>query len=206
MTMSPSKILTILAAVSLAACSKSTPDTQAEPEMVGARINDRLEAPIARGDCKEATRRALKNPNMDVERVAAPKTIALAPIGTKQMPRGVADRNGWYQVKFHVVVDTAGRPEMKTFVVDTASHPWLATNVRTAVAKWKFAPAEVAGCKVPRNYSLGISPRGKAPAPAVTKSSENAPSSAAPAAAKPATRATTSVKPPATAAKKPPTR
>lgn len=162
--MSPAKILAILAAASLAACAHSKPDTQAEPEMVGARVNDKLEAPIAQGDCREAVKRANANPNLDVEKVAAPVKMDLAPIGGPKMPRSVLDRNGWYNVKFHVLVDAAGKPDMKTFVVDTASHPWLATNVKPVIAKWKFTPAEVAGCKIPRTYSLGISPRGKTPA------------------------------------------
>lgn len=156
-------IVFALAAVALAACSQKSPETQPEPEMVGARINDKLEAPIARGDCREATKRALANPSMDVEKVPAPLKIDIAPIGTKAMPKGVADRNGWYTVKFHVLVDTAGKPDMKTFAVDTASHAWLATNVKSAVAKWKFAPAEVAGCRIPRNFSLGVTPKGKSP-------------------------------------------
>ena len=162
--MSPNKILAILAVVSLAACSKNSPETQPEPEMVGARINTNLEAPIARGDCREATKRALANPNIDVEKVAAPLAMTPPPIG--KMPKGVADRNGWFNVKFHVIVDTAGRADMKTFAIDTTTHAWLATSVKGAVAKWKFAPAEVAGCKVPRTYSLGISPKNKAPAAA----------------------------------------
>ena len=153
----------------LGACSKSAPETQPEPEMIGARVNNNLEAPIARGDCREAGRRAAANPDLDVEKVAAPLAMTPPPIDGKKMPRGVADRNGWFNVKFHVLVDTAGRADMKTFAVDTTSHPWLATSVKTAVAKWKFAPAEVAGCKVPRNYSLGISPKGKTPAKAATK-------------------------------------
>jgi hypothetical protein len=157
------KPLAILAAVSVAACSKSSPETQPEPEMVSARVASHVEAPIARGDCKEATKRAQANPDLDVEKVAAPVALSLAPIGTRQMPKGVADRNGWYNVKFHVLVDAAGKPDMKTFGVDTASHAWLATNVKTAVSKWTFTPAEVAGCKIPRRYSLGISPKGKSP-------------------------------------------
>jgi hypothetical protein len=161
--MFPNRPLAIFAAVSLAACSKSNPDTQPEPEMVSARVATNLEAPIARGDCKEATKRAQANPDLDVEKVAAPVKMSLAPIGTRQMPKGVADRNGWYSVKFHVLVDATGKPDMKTFAVDTTSHAWLATNVKSAVAKWTFTPAEVAGCKIPRNYSLGISPRGKSP-------------------------------------------
>jgi len=162
--MSHAKFLAILAATSLVACSHSKPDTQAEPEMVGARVNDKLEAPIARGDCKEAVKRANANPNLDVEKVATPLAMAPAPIDARRMPKGVADRNGWYTVKFHVLVNTDGKADMKTFTIDTTSHPWLATSVKGAVAKWSFAPAEVAGCKIPRNYSLGISPRGKTPA------------------------------------------
>jgi hypothetical protein len=164
--MSAPRLLAILAAASLAACSKSAPETQPEPEVVGARVSDRLEAPIARGDCREATRRALANPNIDVEKVASPIVMTPPAIDGKKMPKGVADRNGWFNVKFHVLVDTTGRADMKTFAVDTTSHPWLATSVKGAVAKWKFAPAEVAGCKVPRHYTLGISPRGKTPAAA----------------------------------------
>jgi hypothetical protein len=162
--MSPNRILTILAAAFLAACSRKDPETQPEPEAVGARINDRLEAPIARGDCGEATRRALANPNLDVEKVAEPRAMTPPPIG--KMPRGVTDRNGWFNVKFHVTVDTSGKADMKTFAIDTTSNAWFATSVKGAVAKWKFSPAEVAGCKIPRTYSLGISPKNKTPAQA----------------------------------------
>ena len=149
----------------LAACSKSSPDTQPEPEMVGARIATNLEAPIARGDCGEAMRRAIANPMLDVEKVASP--IAMTPplVDTRKMPKSVPDRNGWFTVKFRVLVDTAGKPDMKTFAIDTASHAWLGTSAKTAVAKWKVRPAEVAGCKVPRMFSLGLTPRGKSPAP-----------------------------------------
>jgi hypothetical protein len=186
MTMSPNKILAILAVASLAACSKNSPETQPEPEMVGARVNNNLEAPIARGDCREATKRALANPNIDVEKVAAPLAMTPPPIG--KMPKGVADRNGWFNVKFHVIVDTAGRADMKTFAIDTTTHAWLASSVKGAVSKWKFAPAEVAGCKIPRSYSLGISPKNKTPATAKasTKTSTKAPATK-PAAKKPPT-------------------
>src|SRR4051812_34266816 len=171
-------LLTFAAAV-LAACSRKTPETQPEPEMVGARINDKLEAPIARGDCREALKRATANPNIDVERVATPRAMTPPPIDARKMPRGVADRNGWFTVRFHVLVDTAGRADMRTFAVDTASHPWLVTSVKGAVAKWSFAPAEVAGCRIPRNYSLGISPKGKSPYVA-PKPAAKAPARAAP--------------------------
>ena len=174
--MFPNKILAILAAASLAACSKTAPETQPEPEAVGARLNDKLEAPIARGDCREATRRAIANPNLDVEKVAAPIAMTPPPIG--KIPKGVADKNGWFNVKFHVVVDATGKPDMKTFAIDTTSHPWFATSVKGAVAKWKFSPAEVAGCKIPRTYSLGISPKNKTPAVTTKKPASKKPPTA----------------------------
>ena len=166
----------IFTAGALTACSQMSPETQPEPEMVGARINNNLEAPIRRGDCREAVRRAVANPNLDVERVAAPVAMKPLPIEGK-IPPGATDRNGWYKVRFHVLVDTLGRADMKTFVVDTTSHAWFGNSVRKAVAKWTFSPAEVAGCKVPRNYSLGITPRGVAQA-APAKSSAKAPGKA----------------------------
>src|SRR3954464_9351089 len=177
-------VLTI-AALATAACSKKSPETQPEPQTVGARINTNLEAPIARGDCREATKRAVANPNIDVEKVASPLAMKPLPVDPRKAPKGTTDRNGWYKVSFHVLVDTAGKPDMKTFVVDTTSPPWLATSVRTAVAQWKFSPAEVAGCRIPRNYSLGISPKGKSPyvAPKTTSKTQ-----AKPAAKKPPTR------------------
>lgn len=171
----PRSTVILLLAASLGACAKKAPEPEPTPEPVAVRLADNLEAPIARGDCREAVRRASARPDLDVEKVATPLAMTPAPIDTRRMPKGVADRNGFYEVKFQVLVDTVGKADMRTFTVVTASHPWLGTSVRSAVAKWKFAPAEVAGCKVPRTYSLGISPRGKAPAkpapakPAATK-------------------------------------
>ena len=133
-----------------------------QPEEVRVRLGT-IEAPIKRGDCAEALRRAVAKPDLDVEKVPAPLAMTPPPIDTRKMPRSVPDKNGYYEVKFQVLVDTLGKPDMKTFTVVSASNTWLGTSVKSAVAKWKFAPAEVAGCKVPRTYSLGISPRGKTP-------------------------------------------
>lgn len=149
-----------------AACASHTPDPDTQPE-VNARIGV-AEAPIARGDCAEALRRATANHELDVEKVPAPLAMTPPPIDVKKMPKSVPDKNGYYQVRFQVLVDTLGKPDMKTFAVVDATNPWLGASVKAAVAKWKFAPAEVAGCKVPRTYSLGLSPRGKAPARATT--------------------------------------
>jgi hypothetical protein len=182
-----------LLCLAASACASRTPTPEPEPAMVSARLDTRP-VQVTPGDCSEALRMAQAEPDMDVDKVPEPIAMKPAPIDTRKMPRGVADRNGYYNVKFRVLVDTLGKPDMKTFTVVEASNAWLGTSVKKAVAKWSFKPAEVSGCKVPRNYSLGISPRGKTPA----------------APAKAATKATTSTKKPAakTAAKssKPPTK
>jgi hypothetical protein len=157
------RLLSVVVLSAATACAGHTPDPETQPEEVGARLGT-IEAPIKPGDCAEALRRAVVKPDLDVEKVPVPLAMTPPPIDTKKMPRTVPDKNGYYQVKFQVLVDTLGKPDMKTFLVVSASNPWLGTSVKGAVAKWKFAPAVVAGCKVPRNYSLGISPRGKTPA------------------------------------------
>jgi hypothetical protein len=150
------------------ACAGHAADTDTKPEVVSARVAG-VDAPLARGDCQEAVRRAVAKPDLDVEKVAEPVAMKPAAIDTKKMPRSVPDKNGYYEVKFQVLVDTLGKPDMKTFTVVSTTHPWLGTSVKTAVAKWTFSPAEVAGCKVPRMYSLGISPKGKKPAASTKK-------------------------------------
>jgi hypothetical protein len=158
-----------VALAAASACSSSAPpaETNAKPEVVGARVAG-VDAPLVRGDCVEAVKRAVANPHLDVEKVAEPLAMKPPAIDVKKMPKSVPDKNGYYRVEFEVLVDTLGKPDMKTFALVSSSHPWLATSVKTAVAKWTFSPAEVAGCKVPRQYSLGISPRGKKPVPTPT--------------------------------------
>jgi hypothetical protein len=153
----------IAAVAGAAACAGHSPDPNTEPEAVNARVAG-IDAPIKPGDCAEAVRRAVANPALDVEQVPSPVAMNPLPVDARKMPKGVADKNGYYEVKFQVLVDTLGKADMKTFTIVNSTHPWLGTSVKTAVAKWKFAPAQLAGCKVPRNYSLGVSPRGKAPA------------------------------------------
>lgn len=160
--------LPALAAGLVACASNKEPETDTKPEVSSVRMAG-IDAPLARGDCKEAVRRAVEKPDLDVEKVAAPLAMKPAPIDTKKMPKGVADKNGFYEIDFKVMVDTLGKPDMKTFTVVTTTHPWLGTSVKSAVAKWSFSPAEVAGCKVPRMYSLGIKPKGKSPAAPATK-------------------------------------
>jgi hypothetical protein len=163
--------ITVIAAAT--ACASHTPDPVTEPEIVGARLGT-IDAPIKRGDCAEALRRAVAKPDMDVEKVPAPLAMSPVAIDTKKMPKGVLDKNKYGEIRIEVVVDTLGKPEMKTFSVVKSTHPWLTTSVKNAVAKWTFAPAEVAGCRVPRVYKF-VAVSGKAPAAAAKATTKKPP-------------------------------
>jgi hypothetical protein len=112
--------------------------------------NARVAKPLARGDCVEARRRAALEPDLAVDRVPAP--IAMRPAPFQRMPGSALRRDGSAEIKIDVIVDTLGRADMKTFKVVKVSHPWFADNVRGVVGKWRFTPARLAGCKVPRVY------------------------------------------------------
>jgi len=145
----PSRLLALsLAALSLAACS-SNPDPELVPDQP-ARIASG-EAPVRRGDCVEARRRVAEKSNAYVDRLPSPKRMVPSPLPVKTMPAAVRAAK-YNAVKISVLVDTLGRADMKTFTVVTSTHPWLAQSVKSAVAKWQFTPAELAGCRVARTF------------------------------------------------------
>ncbi|HET7024540.1 MAG TPA: energy transducer TonB [Gemmatimonadales bacterium] len=51
-------------------------------------------------------------------------------------------------VSYRVMVDSAGRAELGTFTVLTASHPAFVPGVRDALAQWQWAPATNRGHRV----------------------------------------------------------
>lgn len=102
--------------------------------------------------CDEWVRRAVADPEINVERVPEPVAMEPPPI-PKRLPRGVTDKNGRAEVRIRVLVDTLGAADMKTFTVVRSTSPTLTRSVRAAVSKWKFVPAQVGGCKVPRNFN-----------------------------------------------------
>ncbi|MBI3792966.1 MAG: hypothetical protein HY275_19080 [Gemmatimonadetes bacterium] len=59
---------------------------------------------------------------------------------------------GKAEFKATVLVDTLGKADMKTFKILVSTHKWFNNQAVNAIAKWKFRPAEINGCKVPRNY------------------------------------------------------
>lgn len=144
----PARLLVLALALSAAACS-GNPDPSMVPDQP-ARIAS-SDAPIRRGDCAEALRRVQQKPNAYVDRLPSPTRLVPSPLPVKTMPAEV--RSARYNaVKITVLVDTLGHADMKTFNVVTSTHPWLAQSVKSAVARWRFVPAELAGCKVPRQF------------------------------------------------------
>lgn len=132
--------LALVAIAALAACSSSTPAAVAPAPAT---------ASVA-GGCALVAREAARTPDMRVDELPQPLSMNPAPI-RRPVPRGVMKADGSGSVEISVLVDTTGRAVMRTFR-STATHPWLAEGARIAVSKWRFAPASVGGCKVPRNY------------------------------------------------------
>jgi len=129
------------------ACSHSAPGPSVEPE-TGVRVAQ----PLKQGDCAEARRRASMEPDLAVDRVPAPSVMKPPPF--RDMPSSALRRDGSADIKIDVVIDTLGRADMATFKVVKVSSKWFVQNARGFLPKWRFSPAELAGCKVPRVYHL----------------------------------------------------
>ena len=114
--------------------------------------NARVAPPGPVAACAEWVRRAVADPELSVELVPAPVAFDPAPL-PRRLPKGVVGKDGRAEVRIRVLVDTLGAADMRTFSVVKSTHPTLTRSVRAAVGKWKFTPAEVAGCKVPRNFN-----------------------------------------------------
>ena len=141
----PNRLICLVAVFAVAGCGgKPAADPSVKPA--------RMTAPDAIVTCQDWVQRAVADPQIGVERVPSPIALEPAPF-PKRLPKGVLDKNGRGEVHIRVLVDTLGVPDMRTFTVVKSSHPTLTRSVRTAVGKWKFVPAEVGGCKVPRNFN-----------------------------------------------------
>lgn len=118
-------------------------------------------AGVAYGDCVEARRRAVADPDLDVDSV--PRPVTQRPRAFANMPAAVkAHINAkGSAVKVDVVVDTLGRADMKTFKVVESSHPWLAQNLKATMPSWRFRAARLAGCKVPRIFHFSATSRAR---------------------------------------------
>jgi len=132
----------LIGAVVVGACASggATSSARLRPALTGA------------AHCAEVRERAKSNPALEVEKlptpVKQPSRLLAGPF-----PPGVI-KNGYADVHTTVVVDTLGKPQMKTFKVKKASHPWLGQDVKRTLSRWTFTPAELEGCKVARIYKV----------------------------------------------------
>jgi hypothetical protein len=133
-------LLGILAVAACASGGPATSNVRMRPALTGA------------AHCAEVRERARANPALDVEKLPTPVTQP-SRLLAGPFPPGVF-RNGYADVHTTVVIDTLGKPVMKTFKVKKASHPWLGQDVKKTIARWTFSPAELEGCKVARVYKV----------------------------------------------------
>lgn len=140
--------------VILAAACAGNPAPETEPNIpIQPMANVKIapaDQPVAPGDCAEAMRRAVAKPDLAVDRIPTP--VVAKPAALQRPPRTALNRDGSAEVKVDVLIDTLGKADMKTFTVVTASNKWLVSNVKSVLPRWRFSPAELAGCKVPRIY------------------------------------------------------
>jgi hypothetical protein len=143
--------LTLGGAALLAACSHAS-----GPELIPdqpVRLAG-AESGVKYGDCVTARQHAADKPDLEVDRLPTPRSFSPPPLPVNSMPPEVRSAK-YNEVKVTVLVDTLGRADMRTFTVVKTTHPWLAASAKGAIAKWKFEPARLAGCKVPRVYKWG---------------------------------------------------
>lgn len=143
--------LALLGLIAACAPARQAPTTQ----------NAQLLAP-PKDSCDLAREDARLDPRLDVERVPTPLKMEPPPI-KRPVPPMVLRRSRGDTIKAEVMVDTLGRPDMATFAMLKSPEPWYTTNLKAAIAQWRFEPALRNGCKVPRYYlftvSLGRRPR-----------------------------------------------
>jgi hypothetical protein len=140
------------AALSAGACTHAPP-AEIAPDITTRITEARVapgDEPVAPGDCVEALRRALDKPDLAVDRIPSP--IVARPAALIGPPRSALRKDGSADVKVDVLIDTLGKADMRTFKIVSASSEWLVKNVKSVIGKWTFAPAELAGCKVPRLF------------------------------------------------------
>ena len=139
-----------IALPALVALATACASSNAEPDMRPVRVAG-MAKPLTYGDCPAARRLAAENPDLDVDRLPAPVAMKPAILQPGTIPPGVIGPKGAV-IKADVVIDTLGRADMRTFKIVRSSHKWLTAEVKRAIPKWKYTPAELAGCKVARVY------------------------------------------------------
>jgi hypothetical protein len=145
-------VIALAAACAKAPAPEPAPTAAVAPQPVRVAPTDPADQPVAPGDCEEALRRAVAKPDLTVDRLPSP--VVARPAALQRPPRSALNKDGSATINVDVLIDTLGRADMKTFKVVKSSNKWLTENVRSVLPKWRFAPAELAGCKVPRVYHV----------------------------------------------------
>lgn len=133
------------------ACSRTT-----TPEVTAAPV------PAVPVDaCADARAQLAAQPDLMVD--TPPQPVEMKPALFQKVPTRALRRDGSAELKADVVIDTLGRADMKTFKVLSTSNAWFATDLARVLPHWRFSPAQLGGCKVPRTYHFagGIRPRAK---------------------------------------------
>jgi hypothetical protein len=108
---------------------------------------------VKQGDCIEARRRAALDPSLDVDQL--PEKVG-GPTPFTPTPSSVAadiKRNGM-SFKADVVIDTLGKPILRSLKVIESSNEWFPRNLNALLPRMTFSPATLAGCKVERVYKF----------------------------------------------------
>lgn len=98
------------------------------------------------------------DPSAGVDQPAAPLAMKPAPV-RRPVPATVLRVDPTPELEVKVVVDTLGKPDMKSFTVVKSTHRWYTDGARAAIAKWSFTPAMHRGCKVVRPYTFKFTSR-----------------------------------------------
>jgi hypothetical protein len=143
-------LIALVVACAKAPNPETAPTIAVAPQPVRVAPADPADQPVAPGDCDEALRRAVAKPDLTVDRLPSP--VLAKPAALQRPPRSALNKDGSATINVDVLIDTLGKADMKTFKVVKSSSKWLTENVRSVLPKWRFSPAELAGCKVPRVY------------------------------------------------------
>lgn len=158
-SVSPRRAAPALLLVIAAACAKTAPAPEPASDLTQDAVTSAAlaptELPVAAGDCAEARRRAAARPDLVVDELPTP--IVQKPAALTKLPASAFRKDGSADVKVDVLIDTLGKAVMSTFKVVSASSPALSANIKGVIGKWKFSPAQLAGCKVARTYHFSAS-------------------------------------------------
>ncbi len=139
---------TAILAITLAACAGSPPpEPTPAPAPASAAVTDGCASIVAAFLAKPDSTPVTKVP----EPIKMEPRPFRPPYPSDLLAKGKAE------FRATVLIDTLGKADLATFKIQVSTHKWFNNQALNAIAKWKFRPAEINGCKVPRNYLFSAS-------------------------------------------------